>query len=87
MDGQILHFRRGRKTQYKHQMLVVPNGVSDKEGAYKLVGKKVVWTSPGKHKKEINGVISNTHGNKGVVRVQFEKGLPGQSLGTKVKID
>ena len=27
------------------------------------------------------------HGNKGAVRVKFEKGLPGQAISTKVKIE
>lgn len=87
MEGQVVHFRRGRRTQYRYQMLVAPKGVNDREGAYNLIDKKVVWTSPGKQKKEIIGRITNTHGNKGVVRVQFEKGLPGQAIGTKVRIE
>ena len=33
------------------------------------------------------GVIKTTHGNKGCLRVHFEKGMPGQSLGTKVRIE
>ena len=32
------------------------------------------------------GKISSAHGNKGVVRAVFEKGLPGQAIGTEVKI-
>ena len=52
--------------------------------AEKYVGKSVTWTSPAK--KVIKGKISAPHGNKGVVRAIFEKGLPGQSIGTKVDI-
>ena len=35
----------------------------------------------------IVGKITCTHGNKGAVRVVFDKGLPGQSLGQEVKIE
>ena len=36
--------------------------------------------------REIYGKITRWHGNKGVLRVRFKKGLPGQAIGTKVKI-
>ena len=87
MEGKILHFRQGRHTQKNHQMLVQAPGVTTKEAAEKLNGKEVVWTSPGKLQKKITGKVTNTHGNKGVLRVQFERGLPGQSIGTKVTIN
>jgi large subunit ribosomal protein L35Ae len=43
-----------------------------------------VWKSP--KGKEINGKVASAHGNKGAVRVIFEKGLPGQSLGNNVEV-
>lgn len=52
-----------------------------------MVGKKVVWTTPSKDKKTITGKISAAHGNKGCVRVIFEHGMPGQSLGTEAKVE
>ena len=48
-----------------------------------LVGKDILWKSPAS--KEIKGKISSIHGNTGSVRVIFEKGMPGQAIGTKVK--
>jgi large subunit ribosomal protein L35Ae len=48
------------------------------------VGKTVSWKSP--VGKVITGKITNVHGNKGVLRVQFEKGMPGQSIGAKVEV-
>ena len=33
-----------------------------------------------------NGKIIRDHGNRGAVRVKFEKGLPGQALGGKVEV-
>lgn len=60
-------------------MIVKVNGVENKDKAISLLNKKVTWKSPAG--KEIHGVVTNTHGNSGALRVQFEKGLPGQSVG------
>ena len=85
MEGLIVSFRRGIRTQQKYQMIVKVDSSNSREEARELINKKVIWKSIAGN--EINGVISNVHGNKGALRVQFEKGLPGQSLGTKVKIE
>jgi large subunit ribosomal protein L35Ae len=85
MNRVIVSFRRGRHTQTNNQMLIVVDGIDDREKAQKLVEKKVIWTSPAG--KEIKGEIRSAHGGKGVVRILFEKGMPGQSLGTKVRIE
>lgn len=57
------------------------------EKAKPFIGKSAVWTAPGKQKTQIKGKVSSTHGNKGALRVIFERGLPGQSLGEEVKIE
>ena len=49
------------------------------------MGKGEVWKSA--EGKEINGKVASAHGNKGALRVIFEKGLPGQSVGQKVIIE
>lgn len=85
MEGQILHFRRGRRTQNTHQAIMQVNGITSNEKAKGMINKKVVWKSPAG--KEINGVISGIHGNIGKLRVQFEKGIPGQAIGSKVKVE
>ncbi|MCK4589944.1 MAG: 50S ribosomal protein L35ae [Nanoarchaeota archaeon] len=87
MEGRIINFRRGIKTTYERQMIVEVKGIDNKEKASSLVGKKAVWTSPGKGKKQIVGVVSTVHGGKGALRVVFERGMPGQAVGTKVKIE
>ena len=84
MEGIISSYRRGRHTQTDNQMLINVNEVADKEKASELVGKVVVWKSPAG--KEIKGKITSAHGGNGVLRVLFEKGMPGQSLGSKVDI-
>jgi len=81
-----VNFRRSRHRTYGNQMIIMVDGTDNKEKAAKLVGKSVSWTAPGKEKKEIKGKISAAHGNKGILRVLFEKGMPGQSIGAKVNI-
>lgn len=85
MEAVIESYRRGVSTQKDNQMVLIVKGTEDKEKAKALVGKKVTWKSPAG--KEITGKVSGIHGNKGRVKVLFEKGMPGQSLGTKVQIE
>jgi len=84
MKGIILSYRRGKHTQNVNQMLVELEGVDSKEKAEKMIGKKLVWKSPGD--KEIKGEITAVHGGKGVLRAKFERNLPGQAVTTKVEI-
>lgn len=85
--GRVVQFRRGKHTIHERHFLIEIDGVSSREKAEKFAGKEITWTSPGKLKKEIKGKISAPHGNKGVVRAIFEKGLPGQAITTSVKIE
>lgn len=84
VNGKVVQFRRGRHTVHEKHFLIEVEGVASKEAAEKLVGKGVVWKSPAG--KEIKGKVSGAHGNKGVVRAIFEKGLPGQAVTTNVEI-
>ncbi len=84
MEGRIIQFRRGRKTIIEKHFLIEIKGISSREEAEKMTGKEVEWKSPAG--KIIIGKISAPHGNKGVVRAIFEKGLPGQAVTTKVEI-
>ena len=85
MIGKVIQFRRGNRTVHeKHFILDV--GAKNREEAQKFVGREAVWTSPGKEKKKIVGKISSPHGNKGLVRAIFERGLPGQALTTEIEI-
>ena len=56
------------------------NSVSE---AGQLIGRKVVWKG---RKNKFIGKIVGFHGKKGVVRVKFRKGVPGQALGTAVEL-
>ena len=87
MNGKIVAFRGSFRTKYGNHLIVMVDGVTSREKAVKLEGKNVEWKNPeGKKKVVISGYVSKAHGGKGCVRVVFEKGLPGQSLGTEVKI-
>ena len=67
-------------------MILQIEGITSKADTKKVIGKKAVWTSPAG--KKIAGTITSAHGGKGNVKASFaEKGLPGQSLGTKVEIE
>ena len=79
-----MHFRQGRHHQNTKQMII--KVAETAEDAEKVIGKTASWTSPSG--TVIKGKISALHGRNGNVRVIFEeKGLPGQSLGTKIKIE
>jgi ribosomal protein L35AE/L33A len=86
MEAIVVNFRRGKHTYKPRQFLLVVDGLT-REQAKKLVGKKVIYQCPGKRKKVIVGEIKRLHGNKATLLAHFEKGLPGQALGTKVKIE
>ena len=84
MEAIVMHFRQGRHHVYDHQMILKVADTA--EEAEKVIGKEVVWTSPAG--KEIKGKISALHGRKGNVRAIFsEKGLPGQAIGQKIKVE
>ena len=82
--GKVIQFRRGRHTVHERHFLIEIESVDNKEKASKFIGKEVEWKSGAG--KVIKGKISGTHGNKGVVRAIFEKGLPGQAVTTNVEI-
>jgi len=85
MEGIIVHFRGSRRVKRHNQMVVVVEGIDNKEQASQLINKKVMWkTSAG---KQLTGQITNVHGNSGALRVRFDTGMPGQSIGQKVSVE
>ena len=84
MKATVMHFRQGRHHVNPKQMII--QVADNPEEAQKTIGKTVTWTSPAG--KEIKGKISALHGRKGAVRAIFEEaGLPGQALGTQIKVE
>ncbi|MCK5149455.1 50S ribosomal protein L35ae [Candidatus Pacearchaeota archaeon] len=84
VKAKVIQFRRGRHTIHERHFLIEIEGTETRKDAGKFVGKSVEWKSPAG--KIIKGKISSAHGNKGVVRAIFEKGLPGQAVTTSVEI-
>lgn len=84
IHGIVKNFRRGRNTQHSTQYIIEVDGVETRAKATVLSGKKVVWKSSAD--RPIVGKIMAAHGSSGAVRVKFEKGLPGQAIGTQVTI-
>ncbi|MBC7130869.1 50S ribosomal protein L35ae [Candidatus Bathyarchaeota archaeon] len=81
--GIVVNYRTGPKTQRPKECLIeFPHAKSVAEAA-RLVGRKVVWRNG---EKRLVGKIVALHGRKGLVRVRFRKGLPGQALGTTVEL-
>ncbi|MBI2151838.1 50S ribosomal protein L35ae [Candidatus Woesearchaeota archaeon] len=84
MEAVVLHYRQGRHHQNLKQMII--KAADTAEEAARIIGKTVSWTSPAG--KVIKGKVSALHGRNGAVRAIFaEAGLPGQALGTKVKVE
>lgn len=83
VKAQVISFRRSLKRIHKRHF-ILDAGMKNKEEAEKMKGKEVEWISPAK--KVIKGKISGSHGNKGLVRAIFEKGLPGQAINDEVEI-
>ena len=83
MKGKIIQFRRGRHTIHERHFLI-DISAKDRKEAENFAGKEIIWASSGG--KKIPGRISAPHGNKGLVRAIFEKGLPGQAINDDVEI-
>ena len=83
LTGFIVSYRTGPKTQRsKECVLKFPNVKSSSEAA-RLIGKKIAWPVG---ERKVRGKIVALHGKRGLVKVRFRKGVPGQALGTPVEI-
>jgi len=83
MKGIIVQFRRSRhRIHEKHYLLDI--GLQNRAEAQKMKGREVEWKSSAG--KVIKGKISDAHGNKGLVRAIFERGLPGQAVATDMEV-
>ena len=84
MKAFVVSFRRGRHTYKPRHFLIRIEKVETRKAAEKYLNKDVEWKSPAG--KIIKGKISVVHGNKGLLRAIFEKGLPGQAINTEIEI-
>lgn len=83
IQGAIVNYRTGPKTQKSKECLIQFAHVKSVSEASRLIGRKVVWKNCG---NRIVGQIVDVHGTKGLVRARFRRGLPGQALGTTVEL-
>ena len=84
MKALIVSYKRGRHTIHPRQAIIKMQGIEEKKKALTLVGKEVTFTTKGG--KALKGVITRSHGDKGLVRARFTTGLPGQAIGQEVSI-
>ena len=83
LHGIIVNYRVGPKTQRNKECLLRFPDVKSREEASRLIGRKVAWPVG---ERKIIGKIVAVHGNKGLVRARFRKGIPGQALGSLIEL-
>jgi len=81
--GTIVNYRIGIGTQKPKECLIQFAHVNSASQAGQLINRKVVWKQGD---SKFIGKIAGSHGKKGVVKVKFQKGVPGQALGTTVEL-
>jgi large subunit ribosomal protein L35Ae len=81
--GTIVNYRIGIGTQNPKECLIQFAHVKSASLADQLVSRKVVWKQGN---IKLTGKIAGHHGKNGVVKVKFQKGVPGQALGTTVEL-
>jgi ribosomal protein L35AE/L33A len=81
--GRIVNYRTGPKSQTSKECLIEFTNFGSASLAGKLVGQKVTWTNGS---AKFIGKIMGAHGGNGTVRVRFPHGVPGQAIGTRVKL-
>eukprot|EP01083_Nonionella_stella_P085386 236789_1 len=92
VNGAILGYKRGLRTQYNHTSLIKIKGVDSKEEVDFYLGKRVAYITkgtPGKNgsKFRVNwGRVCRSHGSNGVVKCKFSRDLPPQSIGGRVRV-
>jgi len=83
LTGFIVSYRRGPKTQRSKECVLKFSNVKSSSEAAHLIGRKVAWPVG---ERTIRGKIVALHGERGLVRVRFRRGVSGQALGTPVEI-
>jgi len=83
MKATLINFRRSQKKIHEKHY-IIDAGKKNRNDAQGLVGKEVVWTSEAG--KKIKGKVSSAHGNNGMIRAIFERGLPGQAMNDELEL-
>ncbi len=80
--GVVVNYRTGPKTQSSKECIAQFASIKSANQAARLIGRKVAWPVG---ERKIRGKIVAVHGNNGLVRVRFRKGLPGKT-GIQIEI-
>jgi large subunit ribosomal protein L35Ae len=83
LRGIIVNYRVGPRSQKPKECIIEFSGVRSSAEASRLIGRKIAWKTG---RKKVIGKIVFTHGNRGLVRARFRKGVPGQALGSFVEV-
>lgn len=93
VNGAILGYQRGLRTQNNGTSLIKIKGVDSKEDVEFYLGKKVAFITKAEtadktgNKFRVNwGKVCRAHGSNGVVRCRFRRHLPPQAIGGKVRV-
>uniref|UniRef100_A0A7S2DZX6 50S ribosomal protein L35Ae n=1 Tax=Helicotheca tamesis TaxID=374047 RepID=A0A7S2DZX6_9STRA len=93
VNGAILGYKRGLRTQNNSISLIKIKGVDAKEDVEFYLGKRVAYitkgSTPGKNGSRFRvnwGRVCRAHGSNGVVKCRFARDLPPQSIGGKVRV-
>mmetsp|Transcript_969 Transcript_969/g.1240 ORF Transcript_969/g.1240 Transcript_969/m.1240 type:complete len:116 (+) Transcript_969:29-376(+) len=93
VNGAILGYQRGLRTQNNSTSLIKIKGVDSKDETQFYVGKRIAYITKGSSadrngsKFRVNwGKVCRAHGGNGVVRCRFHRNLPPQSIGGKVRV-
>jgi len=78
-----MNYRTGIKTQNPKECLIHFAHITSSGLACQLIQRKVVWTQG---PVKLVGKIFGAHGKNGTVKVKFQKGVPGQAIGTNVEL-
>jgi ribosomal protein L35AE/L33A len=85
LNGIFVNYRKGRHELHPKFGIIKVEGITTRDKAYTLIGKWVGWTSSAG--RVLSGNITRVHGKQGLVIAHFKKaGLPGQAIGSPVKI-
>ncbi|MBT8171496.1 50S ribosomal protein L35ae [Candidatus Bathyarchaeota archaeon] len=81
--GTILNYRIGIATQNPKECLIQFAHIKSASLASQLFNRKVLWKQGD---IRFLGTIRGPHGKNGVVKVKFQKNVPGQALGTPIEL-
>ena len=88
VDGAILGYKRGLRTQNVNVSLIKIKGCDSREDVDFYLGKKVAFITKAQDGSfRVNwGKVSRHHGANGVVRCRFRRNLPPQAIGGRVRV-